>query len=46
MEQKEKKHKTSSTGKVKDKRDTHTTMNQNVVTKNVDVTISKSLLIK
>ena len=37
MEQEENKHKTSSTGKVKDGRETNTSINRNVVTYNVDV---------
>ena len=39
------KHKTSLTGKVKDGRETNTTINRNLVTYNVDVPISKSLLL-
>ena len=36
------KHKTSSIGKVKDRRETNTTINHNLVTYNVDVPRSKS----
>ena len=43
MGQKGNKHKTSSTGKVKNVRDTNTTINRNLVTYNVDVPRSKSL---
>ena len=43
MEQKEKKQKTSSTGKVKVVRETNTSINRKIVTYNVDVPISKSL---
>ena len=43
MGQEGNKHKTSSTGKVMDGRDTNTTINRNLVTYNVDVTRSKSL---
>ena len=43
MEQEGNKHKTSSTGKVKDVRDTITTIKLNLVTYNVDVPRIKSL---
>ena len=42
MEKEGNKHKTSSTGKVKDGRETNTTINSNIVTYNVDVPRSKS----
>ena len=45
MEQEENKHKTSSTGTVKYGRETNTTINQNVVKYNDDVTRIKSLLL-
>ena len=45
MEQEENKHKTSSTGKVKGGKETNTTINQNVVTYNVDVPRINSLLL-
>ena len=43
MGQEGNKYKTSSTGKVKDVRDTNTTINHNIVTYNVDVPRIKSL---
>ena len=43
MGQERNKHKKSSTGKVKDGREKNTTINQNVVTYNVDVPRSNSL---
>ena len=43
MVQEVNKHKTSSTGKVKDGRETNTTINRNLVTYNVDVPRNKSL---
>ena len=43
MKQDENKHKTSSTSKGKDGRDTNTTINQKIVKYNVDVPRSKSL---
>ena len=43
MEQEGNKHKTISTGKVKDGREANTTINRNIVTYNVDVTRRKSL---
>ena len=45
MGQEENNYKTSSTGKAKDGRDINKTINQNFVTYNVDVPISKSSLL-
>ena len=45
MRQEGNKHKTSSIGKVKDRRETNTTINHNLVTYNVDVSKSKSFSI-
>ena len=45
MGQEGNKHKTSSTVKVKDGRETNTTINRNIVTYTVDVSRSNSLLL-